>query len=153
MKRFLDFKNKNILSVILSCAAAIAALIALIIYASTGVTNYTANKLDSGVIVFAIFGIVVSAVSVIFDFKLVKHVAFLAFMVALFDYVVFEIDYIGSIFVGIDNTLVTAPFVLTLLTLLIATIVSLVCAIITKDPVGEEKDEGKNEPAKEEEAV
>ena len=135
MKRFLDFKNKSVLSMALSCASIVFAIVALIIYVKTGVTNYTVNKLDSGVIVFSIFGIVVSAVSIIFDFKLVKHVAFLFFMVALFDYVVFEIDYIGSIFVGIDNTPVTVPFVLTLVLFLSAMITSLVCAIVTKDPL------------------
>jgi|GEM_PF-3409723 len=141
MKHFLDLKNKARLPIVLSALAAVFLLVAVIVYGATGVTNYTANKLDAGLIVFAILSMVVSCASVIFDLKLVKHAAFLLSMVAFFDYIVFEVDYIGSIFVGIDNTPVTAPFVITLLLFFMATVISLVCAIITVDPVDRIKGE------------
>lgn len=134
MKGLFDFKSKSLVSIIISGIAIVVAVIALIIYTQTGVTNYTANKLDSGVILFSILGIVVSAASIVFDFKLVKHAAFLLLLVAFVDYVVFEIDYIGSIFVGIDNTPVTTEFVMTFGLMLASTVLSLLCAILTKDP-------------------
>lgn len=135
MKKFFDFKNKSVLSVALSGTAIVLSAAALIIYGETGVTNYTVNKLDAGVITFCALGIIISAISIIFDFKLIKHAAFLMILTAFFDYIIFEIDYIASIFVGIDNTPVTVPFVLTLLFLFASTVISLVCAIVTKDPI------------------
>ena len=135
MKYFLDFKRKRLLPILLSGIAIVCALVAVIVYGATGVTNYTANKLNSAVIVFSIAGMLISVASIIFDLKLVKHAAFLCFMVATLQYFVFEIDYIGSVLVGIDNTPVTAPFVVTALLFITTMIVSLVCAIITKDPL------------------
>ena len=134
MKTFLDFKNKSLLPVILSALAVVCALVAVVIYGTTGVTNYTANKLDAGVIAFAVIGMVVSLVSIVFDLKLIRHAAFLCLLVTLLLYIVFEVDYIGSIFVGIDNTAVTGEFIMTTLTFALAAILSLVSAIATKDP-------------------
>ena len=75
MKTFLDFKNKSLLPVILSALAVVCALVAVIIYGATGVTNYTANKLDSGVIAFTVIGMAIALASIVFDLKLVKHAA------------------------------------------------------------------------------
>ena len=134
MKTFLDFKRKAKLPMILVGVAAVCALVGLIVYGATGVTNYTANKLDSGVIAFAVIGMVVSLVSIVFDLKLIRHAAFLCLLVTLLLYIVFEVDYIGSIFVGIDNTAVTGEFIMTTLTFALAAVLSLVSAIATKDP-------------------
>ena len=134
MKTFLDFKNKSFLPIILSALAVVCALVAVIIYGTTGVTNYTANKLDSGVIAFTVIGMAIALASIVFDLKLVKHAAFLCFLVSLLLYIVFEVDYIGSIFVGIDNTAVTGEFIMTTLTFALAAVLSLVSAIATKDP-------------------
>ena len=134
MKTFLDFKNKSLLPVILSALAAVCVLVAVIIYGATGVTNYTANKLDSGVIAFAVIGMAIALASIVFDLKLVKHAAFLCLLVSLLLYIVFEVDYIGSILVGIDNTAVTGEFIVTTLTFALAAVLSLVSAIVTKDP-------------------
>ena len=134
MKTFLDFKNKSFLPIILSALAVVCALVAVIIYGATGVTNYTANKLDGGVIAFAVVGAAVSLASIVFDLKLIRHAAFLCMLVSLLLYIVFEVDYIGSIFVGIDNTAVTGEFIFTTISFALATILSLVAAIATKDP-------------------
>ena len=134
MKVFLDFKNKAKLPMALIAVAAVCAVVGLVIYGATGVTNYTANKLDGGVIAFTVIGMVVALVSVVFDLKLIRHAAFLCFLVSLLLYIVFEVDYIGSILVGIDNTAVTGEFILTTMTFALAAVLSLVSAIATKDP-------------------
>ena len=140
MKTFFDFKNKSLLPVILSALAAVCALVAVIIYGATGVTNYTANKLDSGVIAFTVIGMAIALASIVFDLKLVKHAAFLCLLVSLLLYIVFEVDYIGSIFVGIDNTAVTGEFIMTTLMFALAAILSLVSAIATVDPFDKVKE-------------
>lgn len=140
MKIFLDFKRKSKVPMILVAVAAVCALVGTIVYGATGVTNYTANKLDSGVIIFAIIGMVAALASIVFDLKLVRHAAFLCMMVAFLNYMVFEVDYIGSIFVGIDKTPVTGEFVLTAAAFLLAMLTSLVSAIMTKDPFDKVKE-------------
>ncbi len=134
MKVFLDFKNKAKLPMALIAVAAVCAVVGLVIYGATGVTNYTANKLDGGVIAFAVVGAAFSLASIVFDLKLIRHAAFLCMLVSLLLYIVFEVDYIGSIFVGIDNTAVTGEFIFTTISFALATILSLVAAIATKDP-------------------
>ena len=136
---FLDFKNKEKLPLILGAIALISAVVALVLYVTTGVTNYTVNKLDSLIVIMLIVGIALNAITIIFDVKIAKYAVYIAYLVAWLQFIVFEIDYIASIFVGIDNTQVTMPFVLTLALLLVATVLACISAAVKKDsPVAKE---------------
>jgi hypothetical protein len=131
--QFFDFKNKNKVSLIFGLAAAICAGITLILYVTTGVTNFTANKLDSWVIRWLVVGI--SLIASVFDFKLLKYLTFISLLVSLLQFILFEIDYIANIFTSIDPTEITLPFVATLLFCILNVISSLISAIACSDKI------------------
>jgi hypothetical protein len=133
--QFFDFKNKNKVSLIFGLAAAVCAVIALILYVTTGVTNFTANKLDGWVIGWLLVGVILSLISAVFDFKLLKYFTFISLLVAFLQFILFEIDYIANIFTSIDPTAITLPFVATMVFCIVNVISSLISAIACSDKI------------------
>lgn len=141
IKEFMNFGKKNKVSLIFGIAGAVLATATLILYLSTGVTNFTAPKPDAMMIAMLIACLVISVVTVVFDFKLAKYAAFICTLVSFVRYIVFEIDYISNIFVSIDPTEITVPFVMTLLLSVVLVALTLVAAITCPDRLETMKEE------------
>lgn len=125
----------------LSLVALVCAVAALILYITTGVTVFN-PKLDGAVIALLAVGIAISVASVVFEYKLIKYVAFIIYLSAWFQYLIIEITYIANIFVSIDGTKFTPAFILTFALMLVMTIVSLVAAILLRDEFTVKKSSG-----------
>ena len=139
MKRnYLDFREKGAASVTMGLIALLTGLAALLLFLGTAEAEFTRQMIDTyhqdlRVIFALVAGLFFSGIALVFDGKLLKYLAFLTNLFALLNFVVFEIDYLGSLFSSIDPTPVTAAFV-ALLALLGATVLtSLASAILTKE--------------------
>ena len=85
-----------------------------------------------------IFGIVLSGCAIVFDLKLIKYLSFVAYLFGFINYVVFELDYLGSIFSSIDPTAITAEFIIIIVMSIVAIASALFSGIVKKLPEDEQ---------------
>lgn len=126
-----NIKN-NLISVILLGVTAVASLIAGILYIATGVTAF-ALKLDYVVVVLCFVAAAIALISIVFGFKTLKYLTFVALLAALLEFVRVELDFIANVFVGIDRTSFTPSFIITLVMLLVGLVAGLVSGITSKE--------------------
>ena len=124
-------------SYLLLIGGLVLGVLALILYLTTGKTQFTPT-LSTSVIVFLIIGIVSSLVSVFFENKYIKYVSYWCFLFAFLQYILAEITYISNIFVSIDGTSFSFEFIITF----IALIGSFVCVLISANMQKDKIDEG-----------
>ena len=143
---FFDFKQKNKASLILGVAALIAGIAALIIFQASKSAEFTKQRIetyrqDIYVTAALIAGIVLCGAGLVFDLKIVKYFGFIAYLFAFLNYIVFEVDYLGSIFSSIDPTEITADFVAMLVLLAAATVLALISGITAAETAAAAKKE------------
>lgn len=143
----IDLSKLKKRSVILLAISILFQAISLIIYAATGVTQFTAElstrvfvfgglslAMGAGILFLLLLGIGGQHVHKALDIGI--YVMYLFGLLAWLFYITSEINYLTNVFVGIDGTKLTATFILTVLTFLIAWIAALISAILyrtTKD--------------------
>ena len=136
--KFLDFKKKSVLVLVFGAVATLCALISLIIFCTSFDTVFTRQMIEiynmhATVISMLVLGMLICGASIVFDFKLLKYAGFIFNLLAFGFYIVFEADYLGSIFSSIDPTEITAAFVLMLVFTAIAAASQLCSAILKKE--------------------
>lgn len=138
-----DFLRLKDRSVILLLVSMLFQLVSLIVYGTTGLTEFTA-ELSSAVLAFGILSLISGAgiflITVLgicekYTKKVLDigiYVVYLFGLLAWLFYITSEINYLVNIFVAIDGTKLTAAFVLTVLFFLFAWVAALVSAILCK---------------------
>ncbi len=116
----------------LAVASFVLALVVLILYLSTGVTEFT-PKLDGATVALLIVGLIINAATAVFEVKMAKYVAYIIYLFAFCTYIRSEISYIANVFVSIDGTQFSASFLCTAIFMLAAIVVSLVSACFIRD--------------------
>ena len=125
--------KENLVSNILLGVGIILSLAAGILYALTGVTIYTAQSLDGMALAMPFVCVGLGLLSIPFGFKMVKYIDYLAALLAFLAFLRFEVSYIVNVFVGIDRTSFSAPFILNFAFLILAVVCFLVSAILQKE--------------------
>lgn len=121
------FKKKGISFYLIAAAFAFLAA-AMITYAAAGITVFT-TKLSATVIALLVIGMAAAAVSLWKEFQALSFGVYLLSFLAFFEYVVSELNYLGSIFAGIDGTQFTASFICIVAFSILAWVCALVSAI------------------------
>ena len=122
----------------LTLPALICAIAALILYSQTGVTQFSVS-LSGTVIASLCVAMGLCLASLILDFRPVRYAAYLVCLFSFLSYVHTQVDYIGNVFVGIDGNSFTAGFIATVISFVLAFLLMLVSAILTKNGKKEEK--------------
>lgn len=140
-RNFLDFSKKGIAGPLFGAIALAAGIGALILFSVTKEAEFTKQMIetyrqDLYVTLSLIAGIVLSGISFVFDVKFLKYLGFLAYLFAFLNYIVFEIDYLGSLFSSIDPTELTVEFILLTALLALAVLASFLSAVCTKERAG-----------------
>lgn len=137
----IDFTRLKDKSVILLAVSALVQIVSLIVYAATGLTEFTA-ELSVTVLVCgslsAVFGIAVLVLILLGVggdrarkvFDICMYIVYLLGLLAWVFYFTSEVNYLVNIIVAIDGTKLTAAFVFTVLLFLIAWVAALVSAIL-----------------------
>ena len=124
------FKGKGICYYLMFGAFA-CGLAALIIYISTGVTEFT-PELDGAVTASYIVYLVICVAALVVDLRIVKYLAAAVGLFSVLRFIVFDINYITNLLVSIDPTPVTAGFVLSIIFGVLCFGISLAAGILTK---------------------
>lgn len=132
-----EFIKKKGISLYFGVAALLCAVVGLILYIATGKTVFT-PKLNGAVIALLLVGIALNAATLVYDLKLMKYAGYLVYLFSFLQYVRIEVSYIANVFVSIDGTKFTAAFIFTFLLILVATVVSLISAILKRDRADED---------------
>ncbi len=132
---------KKILPACLAAAAVVIEVVALIVYGCTGVSVFSA-ELSPAVFATGIISILVcafAAAAILLGLfpkvlpQFLKHILFIGFvlaMMAFFYYICAQVNYLASIFVGIDGTEWTPEFISTVALTLIAWASALASSIV-----------------------
>lgn len=137
----IDFFRIKDSSVILLLVSMLFQLVSLIVYGTTGLTEFTA-ELSSAVLAFGILSLISGAgiflITVLgicekYTKKVLDigiYVVYLFGLLAWLFYITSQVNYLVNIFVAIDGTKLTAAFILTVLFFLLAWVAALVSAIL-----------------------
>lgn len=124
-----EFFKKKGLSFYFIAASFVFILIVVILYANTGVTQFSLELSPAVIVLFSI-GLAASAVSLWKEFQALSFGIFLLLLWGFLEFIISQADYLGSIFAAIDDTLLTPAFICTVLFSVLACICALVSAII-----------------------
>ncbi len=143
LSSFLNFKEKEKLPMISGAIACASGILTVILFNLTIDPEFTKNMTEIYhqnvyVTVAYIFGIVLSGCAIVFDLKLIKYMSFVAYLFGFINYVVFELDYLGSIFSSIDPTAITAEFIIIIVMSIVAITSALFSGIVKKLPEDEQ---------------
>ncbi len=114
----------------LMAAAFVCSIVAVILYCTAGVTEFT-PVLDGGITAAFIIFIILSAGMLVYEIRIVKFLTAAVGLYAFLMYIVFEVNYITNLLVSIDPTPVTGAFVCTIIFSLAAWICALVAGCLT----------------------
>ena len=125
--------------------ALFAGIASLVLFLMTKEAEFTRQMIetyrqDLYVTIALVIGIVMSLICVVGKGKLPGYVSFLAFLFAFLNDLVFEADYLGSLFSSIDPTELTAEFVVLTALLFASALTSFVGAVCKPEP--EEREGG-----------
>lgn len=124
-----DFFKKKSLSFYFIAASFAFILIVLIMYARTGVTQFSLRLSPAVIALFAV-SLAAAVVSLWKEFQALSFVIFLLSLWGCLEFIISQVDYLGSIFAAIDGTPVTSAFICTVLFSALAWVCALVSAII-----------------------
>lgn len=116
-------------------ASVLSAVIMLILYRTTGVTEFT-PVLNGKVIALITAFIVLAVLLTVFEVKVLKYGLYLFGLFMWLEYVTSEVNYIANVFVSIDGNSFTPSFILTVLFGLLAWACVLASAILQKPEIG-----------------
>lgn len=116
----------------LALPALVLGILAYALYAKNGITEFN-PALSQKAIIAAFVGAGLCAVSLVYERKPVKYLAYLAYLYAFMAFLNSQITYIANVFVSIDGSTFSAGFLLTAISFLLAAITALVSAALTKD--------------------
>ena len=126
-KNFLTGKG---LGYYLTIPALICGVAAVLSYKKTGITQFN-PELSKTAIVCALAAVALCAVSLVFEFKPVKYIAYLLFLYAFLGYVQSQVTYIANVFVSIDGNTFTPGFIFTTVLYVLAFVLMLLAAALT----------------------
>ncbi len=135
MKRF--FHSRTV-GFYLSLAGALLEVVSLILYGLHGVNEFASSYLVS-VFVTGAIAAVTGLVSLFFEYRLIRQFSFLFALYAFIAYVGSQANYLASLFVSIDETTISVPFVLTTIFLLVAFVLFLVSVFFSWKPAEKAK--------------
>ncbi len=115
----------------LMAGAFVCGIVAVILYCTTGVTEFT-PVLDGGITAAFIIFIILSAGMLVYEIRIVKFLTAAVGLYAFLMYIVFEVNYITNLLVSIDPTPVTGGFVCTIIFGLIGWLCALVAGCLTE---------------------
>ena len=116
----------------LALPALLLGVLAYVLYAKNGITEFNPT-LSQKAIIAVFVGAGLCAVSLVFAYKPVKYLAYLAYLYAFLAFLNSQITYIVNVFVSIDGSTFSAGFLLTAASFLLAMLLALVSAILTKN--------------------
>ncbi len=128
MKTFL--KNRGA-SLWLALIAILFGAAAYFLYAKYGITEFS-PALNQNAVIALWVGVALSLIGIVTNWKPVKVLAYLAFFYAFFGFSNSQATYVANIFVSIDGTTFSAGFIMTAAAFILAIIVALIAAIVTK---------------------
>lgn len=115
----------------LALPALVLGVLAYVLYAKNGITEF--NPALSQKAIIAVFaGAALCAVSLAYECRPVKYLAYLAYLYAFMAFLNSQITYIVNVFVSIDGSTFSAGFLMTAASFLLAAILALVAAVLTK---------------------
>lgn len=114
----------------LTAFALVFSVISLVLYGKNGITKFSAT-LNTSAIVCLWITIALLAVSLVFQFKQVKYVAYFACLFGLFGFVQSQATYIANVFVAIDGNSFSGGFIATTVFFVLAVLFSLLSAALT----------------------
>ena len=106
-------------------------VLAYVFYAKHGITEFN-PALSQKAIAAVLAGAALCLVSLFFERKPIKYLAYLAYLYAFMAFLNSQITYIVNVFVSIDGSTFSAGFLLTAVSFLLAMLLALVAAILTK---------------------
>lgn len=115
----------------LSPVAVICGIIAGAVYICTGATSFN-PELNVWALVCIWSGVVLSAVTVVWDFKDIRYIAAMLFLYGFMWYIYSQVTYIANVFVAIDGYGFTAEFLITFIFLLLSFVSALLAGILSK---------------------
>ena len=115
----------------LALPALVLGILAYVFYAKNGITEFN-PALSQKAIIAVFVGVALCAVSLVYECKPVKYLAYLAYLYAFMAFLNSQITYIANIFVSIDGSTFSAGFLLAAASFLLAAILALVAAVMTK---------------------
>lgn len=116
-------------------ASLVFALATLILYAATGVNEFTPKLSEKVLALLIVFMLLTVAVSVI-EVKLAKYATYIFGFWAWLEFIIWNVNYLANIFTAIDGTNFSAGFILTVVFGALAWIFVLVSAILQKNDLG-----------------
>lgn len=105
-------------------------IVCLIIYATTGIIHNFTEEYSIGCFIFLAVAIVATALTIFRRIHLVETIPFIAMVISLILFIVVNLNYIVAVVRAIDVTHVSATFVLTVVFMGVAVIISLVSFIL-----------------------
>ena len=119
---------------ILLYVSVITAIVALVVYATKGKTQYNSQTLTPVIIVSLIVAIALNFISVIFDIRFLKYGASVAMLMAFLQFVITEINFFSNWIIATDPVSddMKIQYVLLAVFLLVATVLAFVSAIMCK---------------------
>ena len=106
-------------------------VLAYVFYAKNGITEFNPS-LSQKAIIAVFVGAGLCAVSLVYEWKPIKYLAYLAYLYAFMAFLNSQITYIVNVFVSIDGSTFSTGFLLTAASFVLAMILALVSAILTK---------------------
>lgn len=130
--------GKRGISFLFILASTILAAVMLIAYTKTGISTFTPT-LSGKVRLLLGICIALGALLCVFELKNGKYVLYLLLLWTLLEFLIYEASYISNVFVGIDGNSLSAGFLTTTVSGLLACLTALISAILQKKEFGSGK--------------
>ena len=127
IKKFLAGKG---VGYYLTLPALIFGILAIVMYSNTGITDFN-TQLSTSALVCGWIGVALCALSLVFEFKPVKYIAYLLFFYAFFAYIQTQATYIANVFVSIDGNTFTGGFIATVVFYVLSFVITLLAAALS----------------------
>lgn len=115
----------------ISLFALVCGIVSGVMYICTGVSSFN-PELNVGALVCIWSGVVLSAVTVVLDYKNIRYIAAMLFLYGFMWYIYSQVTYIANVFVAIDGYGFTAEFLITFIFLLLSFVSALLAGILSK---------------------
>lgn len=115
----LDFLKKQTLSFYFLIGAILALILQIIFYATSGINRFAVSY-SSLVFIMSAIAIAIGIVSIIFKHILIEEIMFLFTLYSFIAFIGSQANYLANLFVSIDDSAVSAGFVLTIVFSVIA---------------------------------
>lgn len=130
MKKIKEYLLNRGIGYYLTLVAIALCIAALCLYIKNGITSFN-PELNTRAIAYIAVCLGLCIISLIFDFKQIRYVAYLFCLYAFMWFIYSQVTYIANVFIAIDNNTFSSGFIATAITYVLSFVLTLIAAILS----------------------